>query len=266
MHNFDDIEQRWQKYNRKRQLRRLTYVLPPFLVLLISIGLYVWLSPPKEQPKPAVVVEKKVIAPQPFIPQNNTTTASLPNPPLPTDHNITLPPQTASPSAVTQVKTQPQTKETPTVQPVQTQKITLPKLPTSVNPASPLPTQPKVQDAHKPKQITLSSSSQLSIQGTTAADILPLLEEKFAKNPTYAVAITAAKENYDRGNFPKASEWSLKANELDKDKPDSWILYAKSVYKTGQKGQAVKVLETYLRSATDSEARGILEKMRNGSF
>ena len=95
----------------------------------------------------------------------------------------------------------------------------------------------------------------------TRVDI-DILEKKFSHNNNYAIAIRIAKEYYLQKNYEKSLYWAKKANNLDRKKTQSWIIYAKSLYALGEKKKALKVLMLYKRFASSSEVDRILQEWK----
>ncbi len=75
----------------------------------------------------------------------------------------------------------------------------------------------------------------------------------FKQNPTYELAITIARDFYGKNNFVDAAIWAKKANQLNREQEEAWLLYAQSYWGQGRKKEAVEVLELYM-NYKDSKA------------
>jgi len=87
---------------------------------------------------------------------------------------------------------------------------------------------------------------------------------KMNKNP--ALSLFIAKRYYQIGNYQQAYNYALITNELDNNIEDSWLIFAKSLYKLDQKKMALKTLDSYLKESGSVKAKITLDQMRNGTF
>lgn len=96
---------------------------------------------------------------------------------------------------------------------------------------------------------------------------IDLLKNDFAKSNDYDVAMKIAQFYYDRKTYQDAIKWALNASNADskdKQKVDSWIIYAKSLYAYGNKEEAVNVLEKYVSTTNSKYAKDVLNNMKKG--
>jgi len=68
----------------------------------------------------------------------------------------------------------------------------------------------------------------------------------YEKSPKYETALNIARNFYSKNNFSEASVWAKKANQINREGEEAWLLYAKSYYAQGQKSEAIGVLELYM--------------------
>lgn len=96
---------------------------------------------------------------------------------------------------------------------------------------------------------------------------IELLKDDFNKNNDYDTAIKIATFYYDSKDYKYAIKWALnasKADSKDKQKSDSWIIYSKSLYLSGDKEKAISVLERYVSATNSKYVRDILNNMKKG--
>ncbi len=86
----------------------------------------------------------------------------------------------------------------------------------------------------------------------------------FKKKPTPALALLIAKKYFVRGDYEKSLKWSIKANELDKENEESWILYAKSASRLGDKKRAMQALLIIIKKSNSEEAKRLLRMLAQG--
>ena len=87
------------------------------------------------------------------------------------------------------------------------------------------------------------------------------LINKFNKNPDFNLALIIAKQYLSDNNLSKAQEWSLKANNLKPQNPESWILFADIFIKKKNIKKAKEILKFYLDSYGKNDT--IENKLRN---
>lgn len=102
-----------------------------------------------------------------------------------------------------------------------------------------------------PSPLTSSSSavkvsSQQSHLFEVSSDAKASSLDMFESNPKYETALAIAYDFYNKNNFIEALIWAKKANQMDREREEAWILYAKSYYAQGKKRDAIAVLELYM--------------------
>ncbi len=117
------------------------------------------------------------------------------------------------------------------------------------------PTKPKA----KPKQKAASHSSTPQVV-LAKEPSTHQLEKLFAQRHSYDLAIQIARSYYNSGQYKKALRWAKKANALDREQEDAWILYAKSLKKMGEDAKARQILRVYLDYKESSKARKLLKE------
>ncbi|ECO5693740.1 transformation system protein [Campylobacter jejuni] len=72
------------------------------------------------------------------------------------------------------------------------------------------------------------------------------LKKSFYQNPSYEKALNLAKKYFDIKTYQKTIFWALKANELDKQKQDSWLIFAQAKRALGEEKEAQSALDAYI--------------------
>ncbi|WP_139890434.1 transformation system protein [Campylobacter jejuni] len=72
------------------------------------------------------------------------------------------------------------------------------------------------------------------------------LKKSFYQNPSYEKALNLAKKYFDIKAYQKTIFWVLKANELDKQKQDSWLIFAQAKRALGEEKEAQSALDAYI--------------------
>jgi len=102
-------------------------------------------------------------------------------------------------------------------------------------------------------------------KGTTQNDIEHVLQ-RFKKNNNPALSLFVAKKYYDLGDYHNAYNYALITNEISNDIEESWIIFAKSLVKLGQKQKAINTLKQYLQYSQSSKANLLLDNILSGKF
>ncbi|MCW1360915.1 CDC27 family protein [Campylobacter sp. CCS1377] len=94
--------------------------------------------------------------------------------------------------------------------------------------------------------INLSTTNELKIIVQSYEASIPELRSDFYAHPNYKSAIKLSKIYYQNKDYKKSIFWSLKANELNKNNQESWLMFAKAKIALGQKEEAIKALSNYM--------------------
>ncbi len=74
------------------------------------------------------------------------------------------------------------------------------------------------------------------------------LIKKYKKAPNYDLAIMISQAYLKKNKLSQAQNWALKANTLNADKPDSWILFSDILIKKHNIKKAKEILKAYINS------------------
>lgn len=94
---------------------------------------------------------------------------------------------------------------------------------------------------------------------TTQPQTLEGMIAFYKTSPQYETALTIAKEYYAKGSFAEAAIWAKKANQLNREEEEAWLLYAKSYYAQGMRAEAINVLELFLNYKNSKAASEMLK-------
>lgn len=77
-------------------------------------------------------------------------------------------------------------------------------------------------------------------------------------NPKYETALAVARDFYTQKEFSEAAVWAKKANQMNRESEEAWLLYAKSYHAQGRKNEAIGVLELFLNYKDSKAASELL--------
>lgn len=96
---------------------------------------------------------------------------------------------------------------------------------------------------------------------THEVNSIQYLKEKFDKTHNIVFALMLAEEYYLNKNYTESNKWALIANNIDADNEKSWVWFAKSKIKLGQKEDAVVALKAYLKSNKSKAVQSLLNQI-----
>jgi len=99
---------------------------------------------------------------------------------------------------------------------------------------------------------------------TQEVNSITYLKERFEKSHNIIFALMLAEEYYILKNYQDSNKWSIIANTIDADNEKSWILFAKSKLKLGQKQDAISALEAYLKNNKSKAAQSLRTQIMSG--
>ena len=117
------------------------------------------------------------------------------------------------------------------------------------------------------KSDTITSKEKTTISIDThedAQDIIDVLE-RFKKNKKPALSLFAAKRYYALEQYTNAYNYALITNELDSTIEESWLIAAKSLVKMQKKDDAIRLLNTFIKSSHSVRAKMLLSQIKNGT-
>ncbi len=92
------------------------------------------------------------------------------------------------------------------------------------------------------------------------------LKEKFEKTNNIIFALMLAEEYYLSKDYVQSNKWALIANQLDADNEKSWLWFAKSKVKLGQKEDAIVALKAYIKNNKSKAAQTLLNQIHLGEI
>lgn len=92
-------------------------------------------------------------------------------------------------------------------------------------------------------------------------DSIAYLKDKFEKTHNITFALMLSEEFYLKKDYIQSNKWALIANNMDSENEKSWIWFAKSKAKMGQKEDAILALKTFLKSNKSKSAQNLLNQL-----
>ncbi|MFY9142791.1 tetratricopeptide repeat protein [Sulfuricurvum sp.] len=232
--NFEHLVARCEAMRRRRMIRLSLMIVGTLLFIIAGISGYtMWLDtrnpsvPAVKKTQASSMVEANTTLSEPLAVHETNQTALLNSTPIITPAAV----QATAPTVVSApIKTSVATAPAPTARPAE------------IKPEVILP----IADTAAPGP----KSSRL-FEVNTQSYTNPV--DAYKSNPKYETALAAARDFYAKENFVEAANWAKKANQLNREDEEAWLLYAKSYYAQGRKNEAIGILELYL-NYKDSKA------------
>lgn len=234
--NFDELVARCAARKRRTMIRFSLKAVATLLLLIAAVSaLQLWLTPQTAPTAPALTAE--------------TPPAKHPLAAPAADSNLSnAGASVQAPKAATVSAPQKNSEKLPEAVVQQTQKTVsegtppeVPAAPTDVRESTPSKTQ-------SAPLFDVTSQSRSAANSAKAYD----------KDPSYDTALATARYHYEKNEFSDAAVWAKKANQLNREGEEAWLLYAKSYYAQGRKSEAIGVLELYLNYKDSKAASELL--------
>lgn len=84
--------------------------------------------------------------------------------------------------------------------------------------------------------------------------------EKYNQKKSYYSAIYISKHYFREKEYKQAGIWAKRANQLDRDKEEAWLYYAKSVHALNNVEKARRILTIYLQYKESAKAEILLSE------
>ncbi|WP_457592784.1 CDC27 family protein [Hydrogenimonas sp.] len=123
----------------------------------------------------------------------------------------------------------------------------------------------RAEDDSGMKQETESGkNSTLMIRSTKANNTLEYLIKRFNERRDPKLASYIAQSYYKKGKYKEAVKWSVMANSLDPSSEETWLIFARSKVKLGQKEDAIRALRVYLNQYSSRNIKSFLQSLEAG--
>lgn len=99
---------------------------------------------------------------------------------------------------------------------------------------------------------------------TQEVNSIVYLKDKFEKTQNIIFALMLSEEYYLSKNYSESNKWALIANGIDSDNEKSWMWFAKSKVKLGQKEDAIVALKAYLKNNKSKTIENLLNQINVG--
>lgn len=119
--------------------------------------------------------------------------------------------------------------------------------------------EPNFLDSQLEEEVPRRKGPILEVKSAKPKDVKTLIRH-FLNSPTYKDALRIANIYYDKKDYKNATSWAKKANQLDREQEEAWILFAKSQYANGNRKDAKAVLKLFLDYKASQKAQLLLDR------
>ncbi len=254
MYDVEGLEKEWKRYKSKQ---RIPWIVTAVLMVLIMIVIVfrkdfsAILSNYTNENNSSVMKEKKVQESKPLKPYvptmapKNESNQSV-------QEIVPVKSSEEAHQSVEKKKTPPMTIEVSDLEaaPVEERKRKYLKIEVTDR----YPT--KKKQIEKPKESTKKKKKRSTKS----------VERNFSKSRSYYDSLYLARAYYKKGNYAKAQKWALITNDLNSKLEESWLIFAKSKAKLGQRREAQQVLSAYISKTNSTKAKALLLKIKKGKI
>ena len=92
------------------------------------------------------------------------------------------------------------------------------------------------------------------------------IEKRFRMGHDIDDSLFLAKSYYQRKNYKKAEYWALQTNKVNENIEESWLIFARAKAKRGQRNEAIRILNAYIKRTNSIEAKVLLDKIKKGKI
>ncbi len=131
--------------------------------------------------------------------------------------------------------------------------VTPPAAPVTVLPTPITPTPASVTPPVKSNRL-------LEVSNASSNPVSP--EQMYQRAPKFETALAIARDLYVKEDYVQAAVWAKKANQMNREAEEAWLLYAKSYYAQGKKNEAIGVLELFLNYKDSKAAADLIKSWR----
>jgi len=120
---------------------------------------------------------------------------------------------------------------------------------------------PNIKTVKKPRK-----KMHLNIIKTTSVSAYKDVAKRFYESHDTDDSLFLAKSYYSKGLYKKAEHWALETNKVNGNIEESWMIFAKSKVKLGNRNEAIRVLMSYVKRSNSKKAKGLLYKIKKGTL
>ena len=286
MLNINELEDQWLKYKIKSFLPHLI-IVASLIVIFIVISFFNF---DLEQPIPEIKNNKDVIK---NIENNKSTENKSTSETVPKIENtINIEKEIINPSKIKQtttIKTIPTEDEklriSPSLDFIQNINRNSPAYYDNVYSKPPVihkkkvtPKKQEVIEVAKvkveevPKAIAtiqntpVAEKTAIKINRQNTQEDIQHVVKRFKKSNNPALSLFIAKKYYELEMYNQSYNYALITNELNNDIEDSWIIFAKSLYKLDKKDKAIEILKQYISTSHSSRAQMLVDNIKSGKL
>ncbi len=289
MNNVRELERRWIRYKIKQYLPYTLLIVSLMIVSVITFSLTSLDKKAKKEETASVHKQKaqsrvqKVAVTEPIVKTKQKTPKSSSLPSL-SPTNKVLPSKKESTSTKQAISLEKRTKPLepsmdflnkmkknsifPQEKTLQQNPITSSRHDSYIARSKKEYTSTKSAVSPKPKTVKLQKQAPkvtIKVKKTSKKELEEIIK-RFKKNNNPRLGVFIARKYYEMGDYGKAYNYALLTNQIDSSLEDSWIIFAKSLVKLGEKERAVKTLQLYIKTSHSNKAQLLLNNILRGKF
>lgn len=120
-----------------------------------------------------------------------------------------------------------------------------------------------------PTKVVISPMIKQNVVTITSTPVYSNLKDiikRFRRTNSPVLGLFLARTYYHLKKYNLAYNYALLTNQLDNNNEQSWMIFAKSLVKLGQKKMAIQTLKSYIKMSHSNNAAVLLEDIQSGRF
>lgn len=112
----------------------------------------------------------------------------------------------------------------------------------------------------------LTPKNEISIKMHSVDKSMQDVIQRFKKTNNPVLSLFLAKKYYEMKKYNLSYNYALVTNQIDSKIDMSWIIFARSLVKLGQKEMAINTLKSYIKNSNSQTATTLLDEIETGRF
>ena len=125
---------------------------------------------------------------------------------------------------------------------------------------------PRIEEIVLDTHVKEVEKQEIKIKRQNTQDDIQHVVKRFKESNNPALSLFIAKKYYGLKNYNQSYNYALLTNQINNDIEESWIIFAKSLYKLDQKDKAIEILNKYISSSHSHRAEMLLENIKSGKM
>ncbi len=258
MYDIPELEKKWRKYRRKKIQKP---IIITSVVAVLVVGIAVIASTYMSKSKVSTVNTKSVTTQKVSSTANNSNDKAIVITRVQNNDNPLVNVKPTKVQANNNINPEQEDEQSAKNIDISKAEIVKPNVPDDEIRVIGFDSKEKNKIKKKYEDVLIPNQSKQDIK---LREKIAEIEDRFKSYQDPKDSLKLAKIYYKKGDYKKAESWAVSTNNLDGDIEESWLIFAKSRAKQGDRKDAIKVLQSYYDETNSAKAKDLLVKIRFG--